>query len=78
MTGTKFAIGLIAGALAGAVAGVLAAPNAGRESRQLVGSRAGQVKVQAGDLVTTFRQKIRRSTPVAVEEESNGHMSTSG
>ena len=45
MTGTKFAIGLIAGALAGAVAGVLAAPRTGIESRQIVGSKAGQVKV---------------------------------
>jgi gas vesicle protein len=78
ITGTNFAIGLIAGALVGAVAGVLAAPKMGIESRQIVGSRAGQVKVQAGDLVTSFRQRVRRSTPVSMEQESNGHVSAIG
>ena len=78
MTGTKFAIGLIAGALVGAVAGMLAAPQTGTESRQIVGSRAGLVRTQAGDFVSTLRQKVRRSTPVSVEQESNGHMSTIG
>ncbi len=53
MTGTKFAIGLIAGVLVGAVAGMLAAPQTGTESRQIVGSRAGLVRTQAGDLVST-------------------------
>ena len=53
MTGTNFAIGLIAGALVGAV---LAAPKPGIESRQIVGSRAGQVKVQAGDRVASDRR----------------------
>ena len=75
MTGTNFAIGLIAGALVGAV---LAAPKPGTESRQIVGSRAGQVKVQAGDLVTSLRQRVRRSTPVSMEQESNGHVSAIG
>ena len=78
MTGTNFAIGLIAGALVGAVAGVLAAPKTGIESRQIVGSRAGQVKVQAGDLVTSLRQRVRRFTPVSMEQESNGHVRTIG
>ena len=75
MTGTNFAIGLIAGVVAGAV-GVLVAPKTGIESRQIVGSRAGQVKIQAGDLVTSLRQRVRRSIPVSVEQESSGHMST--
>ena len=78
MTGTNFAIGLIAGALVGAVAGVLTAPKTGIESRQIVGSRAGQVKVQASDLVSSLRQRVRRSTPVSMEQESNGHVSAIG
>ena len=75
MKGNKFVFGVIAGALIGALAGLLIAPKPGKESRQIVATRAGELSTKAGDYVTTLRQKVRRGTPVGVEDETNGHLS---
>ena len=74
MKGNKLVIGFIAGALIGALGGLLIAPRPGKESRQIVAARAGELRTKAGDYVTTLREKVRRGTPVGVEEESNGYV----
>ena len=79
MNANKFAIGILAGSLVGAVAGLMMAPKTGTESRQIVVSRAGRVRSKAGVTFTTLRQRVRRSSPLEVDEESNnGHMASIG
>ena len=53
-------IGLIAGVLAGAVAGLLLAPKTGKEARQIVVARAGEVREKAGRYATSVRERLRR------------------
>ena len=76
MKGNKFVFGIIAGALIGALGGLLIAPKPGKESREIVAIRAGELRTKAGDYVTTLREKVRRGAPVGVDEETNGYLSS--
>ena len=76
MKGNRLVFGIIAGALIGAIGGLLIAPKPGKESRQIVAIRAGELRIKAGDYVTTLREKVRRATPVGVDEETNGYLSS--
>ena len=60
--------GLIAGVVVGAVAGLLLAPKTGKESRQIVVARAGEVRGMAGQYATSVRERMRRGQH---EEESS-------
>ena len=55
MKGNKIFAGLIAGAALGTVAGLLIAPKQGRESRQIVTTRAGELRHKAGDYMDVMR-----------------------
>ena len=52
--------GLIAGVVAGAVASLLLAPKTGKETRQFVVARAGEVRGKAGRYATSVRERLRR------------------
>jgi len=52
--------GLIAGVVVGAVAGLLLAPKNGKETRQIVAVRAGEVRQKADQYATTLRERMRR------------------
>ena len=52
--------GLIVGAAVGAIAGLLLAPQTGKETRQIVTARAGEVRAKAGQIGTSVREKMRR------------------
>ncbi len=49
--GNKFVAGIAVGAVAGAAIGLLVAPKTGKETRQMVSSRAGDVKHKVGQLI---------------------------
>ncbi len=51
----KLVAGLIAGAAVGGVAGLLCAPNPGKESRQMVTSRAGKLRHITTGYIHTMR-----------------------
>ncbi len=67
----KLTTGLIAGAVAGAVAGLLLAPKPGRETRQLLASRAGGY---AG----TLRQRLGKRNGLGLEQVSVDHLGVAG
>jgi len=50
--------GLIVGAAVGAIAGLLLAPQTGKETRQIVTARAGEVRAKAGQIGTSVRERI--------------------
>ena len=60
--------GLVAGALVGAAAGILLAPKSGKETRKIVGKKAGKY-------VGTVRQKFSkgRGSEIIEEHSSNGY-----
>ena len=70
----KLITGLVAGALVGAAAGILFAPKPGRESREIVGTKAQEIRSKTGEYVGTVREKIRkgRSTDSVEELSENG------
>ena len=73
--GNKMVTGLIAGALLGTIAGLLFAPKLGKESREIVTTRAVEFRQKAGDYVDTLRQKIRTGRVVHnMNESSNDHV----
>ncbi len=73
----KLITGLVAGALAGAVAGILFAPKPGRESREIVGAKAEEIRSKTGDYIGTVKEKIRRSRSAdSVEEPSENGVQT--
>lgn len=45
--GKKFGLGVLVGAIAGVAAGILAAPKSGKETRNDIKNKAGEVKVSA-------------------------------
>ena len=69
----RFFTGLVAGAVGGAVAGLLLAPRTGKETRQIVVARAGEVREKAGQYATSMRERIRRGQ--SEEQHSDGHVS---
>jgi gas vesicle protein len=64
--------GLLAGALLGAVAGLLAAPRAGNETRNIVGTKAAEIKSRAEDYLGTIKDRIRREREETQELSENG------
>ena len=71
----RFVGGLIAGAVVGIVAGLLLAPKPGKETRHIVGTRAGELRQKAGAYAGAVRERVwgARSSQ-AVEESSNDHV----
>ena len=60
MTANKMFAGLIAGAALGTVAGLLIAPKPGKESRQIVTIRAGELREKAGGYIDGVRSWKKR------------------
>ena len=56
----KLVTAVMAGAAAGAIAGVMFAPKTGKETRQIVSTRAGDARQKTGHYVGSLRQRIRR------------------
>ncbi len=73
----KLITGLVAGALVGAAAGILFAPKPGRESRGIVGAKAGEFRAKTGGYIGTVKEKIRRNRSAdTVEEPSENGVQT--
>ena len=51
--------GLLIGAAVGAIAGLLWAPKLGKDSRRIVVVRAGELRQQANEYVSTMRRMMR-------------------
>ena len=68
MKGNKLVTGLVAGALVGVAAGILLAPKSGKETRKLVGTKAGKA-------MGNMRQKFAkgRGSEIIEEHSSNGY-----
>ena len=64
--------GLVAGALIGAVAGLLIAPKAGKETRNIVGSKAAEIRSRAEDYLGNIKDRIRRDREEAQDPSENG------
>ena len=64
----KLVTGLIAGAALGAVAGLLFAPKPGKASRNIVASRAGEIRYKAGGYIDAMRSRRKNTAkhPVLV------------
>jgi len=61
MKGNKMFAGLVAGAAAGTAVGLLLAPKPSKESRHIVGARAGEISHQAGRRRGPFLALIRQT-----------------
>ena len=68
MKGNKLVTGLVAGALVGAAAGILLAPKSGKETRKMVGEKAGKAMGNVG-------QKFGkgRGSELIEEHSTNGY-----
>ena len=76
-TSNKLFSGLVVGALVGAAAGILFAPKPGRESRGIVGAKAGEIRNKTGEVIGTVKEKIRRGRSAeSVEEPSENGVQT--
>ena len=64
--------GLVAGALIGAVAGLLVAPKAGKETRNIVGTKAAEIKGRAENYLGTIKDRVRREREEDQEHSENG------
>ena len=74
----KFVTGLIAGAAVGTAAGLLFAPRPGKETRQVVSARTGDLRQKAGNYVGTMRQRMwKGGSGRAGEASSNVHVEAS-
>ena len=69
----KLITGLVAGALVGAVAGILFAPKPGKESREIVGAKAGEIRSKTGEHIGTVRERIKKSWSSDSVEEPSGN-----
>ena len=75
--------GLIGGAALGVVAGLLFAPKPGKESRQIVSGRAGELRNKAyafrskgGIYIAAMRSRRKgKETQPVLAEATNGHVS---
>ena len=71
--------GIITGAVVGTLVGLLYAPKPGRETRDIVATRAGVMRQRAGDYVGNLREKIRRGRSLeGSEDASNNHVEVAG
>ena len=67
--------GIITGAVVGTVVGLLFAPKTGRETRDIVATRAGVIREKAGGYVGNLREKMRKGrTFEGSEDASNNHV----
>ena len=57
---SKFAVGAILGAAAGLVAGKLIEPKSGKETRQDLKNKAGDMKEKAGDVAKDVEAKTKQ------------------
>lgn len=57
MSKNKFAIGALIGAAAGLVAGILTAPKSGKETRQDIADKTGELKDGAAKKADQLKQK---------------------
>ncbi len=71
--------GLITGVVVGTLVGLLFAPKTGRETREIVATRAGVIRQRAGNYVGNLREKMRRGRDFeGSEEASNNHVDIAG
>ena len=56
--GNRMITGFIFGAAAGAAVGLMIAPKTGKETREMLRHRAGQVQHRAGEAFGTLRNKM--------------------
>ena len=69
MDKSRWAIsGVIAGAILGAAAALLLAPNSGRESRQALAARTGELRQRAEGYVGNIRERFRRGGDEEAED----------
>ena len=69
MDKTKWAVGgVVVGAVLGAAAALLLAPNSGRENRQVLVSRTGELRQRAEGYVGNIRDRFRRGRDEEGEE----------
>ena len=60
MSKSTMAAGLVTGAIVGTVAGIMFAPRPGKETREIVVNRAGEIRNQASDYIGNLRNKFRK------------------
>ena len=79
MKSNSLIAGVLTGALVGTAAGILLAPKTGKESRQIVKSKATDFKVKAGDYrikaedyLGTVKEKFQKNTVASTVEEFSG------
>jgi gas vesicle protein len=68
----KLVAGLLVGAAVGAAAGMLIAPKPGKEARQVVVSRLGNLREKAGNRVRTLRRVGPQERRAAAVKGSSG------
>ena len=80
MKSNSLIAGVITGALVGTAAGILLAPKTGKESRQIVKSKATDFKVKAGDYrikaedyLGTVKDKLQKNTVASTVEDFSGN-----
>ena len=70
---------LLAGALAGTAVGLMLAPKSGKETREVVGSKAGELQQRAGDYVDLLRAKFKKDEEAeTVSVPSDNHWTDGG
>ena len=79
MKSNSLIAGVLTGAVVGTAAGILLAPKTGKESRQIVKSKATDLKVKAGDYriraedyLGTVKDKLQKNTVASTVEDFSG------
>ena len=55
-SGSSFAIGFLIGAIAGVAIGFLYAPKSGKETREMLREKAGEIKEKAGEVTEKAKE----------------------
>lgn len=66
---SRFLAGLVAGAVVGAIAGLVLAPERGKDVRQLVRDRTGEIRNKAETYVENLRERFKGKS----DEETTGN-----
>ena len=78
MKGNKLLGGLLAGAVIGAIAGLLLAPKSGKETREIVKVRAGEIRQKVGGYWGTLRRRRQvEGIGEGAEDTSDHHVGAS-